>query len=91
MSEVGFLPDFFARRLSLSFVPPFDGLMIAREDWFVIKLVVEYGLIIHLPGCVTFRGGRHAIISAFFGCIRKLFHSQLLDLERYIPCMAVQD
>ena len=41
MSEVGFLPDFFARRLSLSFVPPFDGLMIAREDWFVIKLVVE--------------------------------------------------
>ena len=57
MSEVGFLPDFFARRLSLSFVPPFDGLMIAREDWFVIKLVVEFGLIIHLPGCVTFRGG----------------------------------
>ena len=57
MSEVGFLPDFFARRLSLSFVLPFDGLMIAREDWFVIKLVVEFGLIIHLPGCVTFRGG----------------------------------
>ena len=41
MSEVGFLPDFFARGLSLSLAPPFDGLMIAQEIRLVIKPVVE--------------------------------------------------
>ena len=41
MAEVGFLPDFFARGLSLSLAPPFDGLMIAQEIRLVIKPVVE--------------------------------------------------